>query len=368
MELARRLRVRMVDRLERVCAGAWREALLAVPRHAFVPDVIWHGTSKGYLPLCRTDDVDAWLGLAYADLPLVVQVDGGAPAGPLGRCATSTLLSPYDVLAALSTVDIQPGMRVCEIGTGTGYTAAVLAHRLGAENVTTVEVDAALAQDARRRLRSAGLGAVTVVHGDGAELAGGLFDRVLSSATVREVPYSWVRRVRPGGLVVTSWGTPYHAAALLRLTVCDDGSAGGRLGCQTHCEWLRAQRADATLAVAGCEAGLSRAGSTMLDIEDVGADHHACVAIGLRVPSCASVFIPPDDQWFVDPASGSWARLHIRSRGAPHIVNQYGPRDLWDEVEAAYDWWLASGRPSAGSWRFTVMPEGTTVEPAPAPV
>jgi protein-L-isoaspartate O-methyltransferase len=62
---------------------------------------------------------------------------------------------------------VEPGMRVLEIGTGTGYTAALLAHQLGAHNVTTIEIDPDLAARARAALATAGYGEVTVICGDG---------------------------------------------------------------------------------------------------------------------------------------------------------------------------------------------------------
>lgn len=305
--------------------------------------------------------------MAYADRPLVVQVDDGRPRG-VGRYASSTLLSPHDLVGVLSALDASRGMRVCEIGTGTGYTAAVLAHRLGADQVTTVEIDPNLAWPAVRRLRSCGYH-VAWPATDGAKGCRemGPYDRLVSSATVRQVPYAWVEQVRPGGLIVTGWGTPYHGEALLRLTVHDNGTATGGIVGATRCEWLRGQRVDAVLRVAEWEASLARTGTTTLDVTDIGADFDVCVAIGLRVRGCASVYIPPDDQWFVDPGTGSWARLHLRPRGT-HLVNQYGPRGLWDEVERAFRWWHGNGRPPASAWRFTVTPTGTTIdEPACVP-
>lgn len=70
---------------------------------------------------------------------------------PLGQLPTMVAI----MLAAL---DVQSGMSVCEIGTGTGYNAALLAERLGAELVTTIEIDRQLAARARKALSDAGYG------------------------------------------------------------------------------------------------------------------------------------------------------------------------------------------------------------------
>jgi hypothetical protein len=103
-------------------------------------------------------------------------------------------------------------MRVLEIGTGTGYNAALLACRLGARNITTIEIDPALTAHACHALTTAGYGEVSVVTGDGTHRhpAGVPFDRVISTANVTRVPYAWMAQTRPGGQVLTPWGTPYY--------------------------------------------------------------------------------------------------------------------------------------------------------------
>lgn len=112
----------------------WRTALAAVPRHEFIPDTMWidnNDEGPALVPLHRDDDPDRWLELAYSDDAVITQIDDGHPAGP-GLAGM--------MLAAL---DAKLGHRVCEIGTGTGHNAALLARRLGAEHVTSIEVDAA---------------------------------------------------------------------------------------------------------------------------------------------------------------------------------------------------------------------------------
>ena len=82
----------------------------------------------------------------------------GIPPGPgqRGRYVTSSASQPNVVALMLKALDAQPGMRVLEIGTGTGYNAALLAHRLGAPHVTSVEIHPDLADHARRALMSTG--------------------------------------------------------------------------------------------------------------------------------------------------------------------------------------------------------------------
>jgi hypothetical protein len=185
------------------------------------------------------------------------------------------------------------------------------------------------------------------------------------TATVHRVPHVWFERTRPGGVIVTGFGTPYHQEALLRLEVHADRTATGAVVATMECEWVRGQRIRPVLTVAEAEAAVASCGTTTLDLDDVAGDFDASFAIGARVPDCASVFVAPDDQWFVDGTTGSWAQfmtqLHLRAAGPPHLINQYGPRALWDEIEDAYRWWYGAGRPRAADWPITVHGDGATV-------
>jgi protein-L-isoaspartate(D-aspartate) O-methyltransferase len=135
-------------------------------------------------------------------------------------------------------------MRVLEVGTGTGYNAALLAELVGAGNVTTVEVDATLADQAGRALHAAGY-PVTVVSGDGTHgyPENAPYDRVIVTAGVHHVPYAWIAQTRPGGrLVVPFLGTFHPDSPLVVLTVREDGTAEGRFGGPGWFMPLRGQR------------------------------------------------------------------------------------------------------------------------------
>ncbi len=197
----------------------WRAALIEVPRHVFLPEVVWRQDRDAegdcdLVPLRRVDDPGVWLELAYANAPVTTQVDDGVPAG--GGCGfevSSSVSMPAVVAQMLGALDAEPGMRVLEIGTGTGYNAALLAHRLGAEQVVSVEVDPAVARHARCALDHAGFGAVTVVTGDGADgyEPGAPYDRVGVGHRGSRAGAARVGGADlPGGLVITPWGTPFY--------------------------------------------------------------------------------------------------------------------------------------------------------------
>jgi protein-L-isoaspartate O-methyltransferase len=367
--------VGLVDRLtaDGVLRPQWREAFLAVPRELFIPEMIWRYDGDDLVPLCRAEEPDEWLRRVYGPGHVVTQVDDGSPPGPgeRGRVVTSSASRPDIVALMLDAGRVEPGMRVLEIGTGTGYTAALLAHRLGPQNVTTIEVDPSLAEHARTALAGAGYGEVTVITGDGARghRGGAPFDRVLSTVAAHRVPLEWVAQTRPGGLVLTPWGTAFEPAGLLSLTVGEDGAATGRLVDTTISFMaLRAQRIPrATVAEVVRETDVPEVSETGLHASEVCHDDAAFV-IGLRLPHCQFEYVPPtsDDGswwvWFLDRESRSWARFDYQPGADSYLVRQFGPRRLWDELADVYQWWERAGRPRADQWRFTITPDGQRVD------
>ena len=165
----------LVTRLRR--AGALTDpqieaALLAVPRQFFLPGV---PPSQVYRD---------------ASLPLKHDAQGNV-----------TIASTQPSLTArmLAQLRLQPGHNVLQIGAGSGYTAALI-RRKG----VAVEIDRITAEQARDNLQRALMGAVTVVEGDGA--AGyplrASYDRIIANATIWDVPQTWVRQLKPNGVLV----------------------------------------------------------------------------------------------------------------------------------------------------------------------
>ncbi|MEH6378971.1 methyltransferase domain-containing protein [Streptomyces sp. KLMMK] len=222
MELSSALRTELVERLR--AAGEltdprWRRAFAEVPRELFVP-VYYTGAVGGYRRLSGGDPDplghENWLVGAYADEPLATRVRDGE--------LISSSSQPSLMARMLSALNVQDGHRVLEIGTGTGYNAALLAHRLGDGNVTTADLDPEITASARDHLTEAGFHP-EVVTGDGALGCPwrAPFDRILATCAVSRVPPAWIAQTRPDGLILAPLAT-----GLLALRVADATHAEGR--------------------------------------------------------------------------------------------------------------------------------------------
>ena len=115
----------------------------------------------------------------------------------------SSSSQPAIMAEMLEQLALEPGLRVLEVGAGTGYNAALLAELVGPEgSVTTIDVDAEIAREARRALRTAGRRARVVV-GDGRDgvPARPPFDRIVVTASADEIPPAWAGQLVEGGLL-----------------------------------------------------------------------------------------------------------------------------------------------------------------------
>jgi len=161
------------------------DAMRAVPRHLFVPE--------------------ARRPQAYSDDPLPIGYD-------------QTISQPYIVAFMSQALDVQPTHRVLEIGTGSGYQAAVLSRLAG--RVYTIEIVAPLADRARRTLADLGYQNIEVRTGNGylgwPEHAP--YDRVMVTAAPDEVPPALVQQLKMGGLMAIPVGTGEQQLLILRRT------------------------------------------------------------------------------------------------------------------------------------------------------
>jgi protein-L-isoaspartate O-methyltransferase len=297
----------------------WVEAFAATPRHLFTPEVIIT-TPNGYRLLSGDNSASRqeWLSAVYSDESLVTQgkphaagylLSSGEPLRvPTGSSSMRSLMARM-----LEALGIEDGMRILEVGTGTGYNAALLSHRIGEDNVVSIDIDPCLIDQAARRIAQLGY-TPTLVAGDGAAGAAehGPYDRIIATAAVPEIPIAWVQQLKPGGKILANLRGDLAGGTLCLLSKEDDDD-GFRflLQLQLHAaQTLWRGRAFDPVTRSERDAVLATA------------------ADGSRAEACTG---QEDD--------GS-------HRVVQHRVVQTGPRRIWDTIEATFRLWRDIGQPA----------------------
>jgi protein-L-isoaspartate(D-aspartate) O-methyltransferase len=187
---------RLVDELKRkgdLRDPTFEAAFLAVPRHLFLPNV----------PL---EEV-------YKDDAIPTKRD------PDGRIVSSSS-QPTMMLIMLEQLRLRRGHNVLEIGTGTGYNAAIMQHIVEDEGrVTTIELDIDVARQAEENLQRALMRQILVVTRDGAQgyPPRASYDRILVTAGIWDVTRAWVQQLRPDGILVAPlWLDAFQVSAAFR--------------------------------------------------------------------------------------------------------------------------------------------------------
>ncbi|MDI3542861.1 MAG: protein-L-isoaspartate(D-aspartate) O-methyltransferase [Candidatus Atribacteria bacterium] len=173
------------------------QAMQEVPRHEFVPENLQNQ--------------------AYDDIPL-----------PIGY--GQTISQPYIVALMTENLQIVPGCKVLEVGTGSGYQAAILA-QMGCQ-VYTIEIIKDLAEEAEKKMKKLGYHNVMVKRGDGylgwEEEAP--FDRIIVTCAVDHLPPPLLAQLKEGGKMVIPVGPPWSVQSLWIVEKTEDGITTRDLG------------------------------------------------------------------------------------------------------------------------------------------
>ena len=333
-------------------------AFASVPREAFVPD----GFQRRDGGWVRPTDPD-FLATVYRDDVLITKVDGKVPI--------SSSSQPSLMAIMIMALDVTPGMRILEIGAGTGYNAALLAS-LGAK-IISIDVQEDVADRARAALARAGIAGVRVEHTDGyAGVPGDRFDRVIVTVGVGGVSPLWLEQLDPGGFVVAP---VKHAGTHPVLAVA--GPPGGPV-----------------TATVICSSGfMQAAGPLSADHPGAFPDPVTTGALEELTVFAPARFDPPlpedayRDLWY---ASGAWNRRTTHATVSSASSREQNCLALLDDTRAGgavllpdgsvlaggekapdyaaaavevLDRWLDAGRPPLRAWRITLTRTGDPAAP-----
>jgi protein-L-isoaspartate(D-aspartate) O-methyltransferase len=194
------------------------------------PQPLPHEKMKFQLGLRQRGISDQAVLKAMGDVPremFVASLDRGHAYRdtPLGIACGQTISQPFVVAYMTEQLDVQPIHRVLEIGTGSGYQAAILS-RLCRE-VVSLERYRTLADRARLALAELGCANVEVLLGDGFDIPEtlGTFDRIMVTAAMEELPPALLERLEPGGVLIAPVGPQDGRQTLVRMVRGADGFA-----------------------------------------------------------------------------------------------------------------------------------------------
>ncbi|MFJ8301253.1 methyltransferase domain-containing protein [Streptomyces sp. NPDC094447] len=348
----------------------WEAAVAETPRHPFVPRWYeWVPGADGRVVRDGAADPGSWLDAAYSDTTLVTRVgslhaDHAEPGAVVtAGSSTSSSTLPSLVLGMYRHADFTDGCRTL-VTTGTGYGTALACRYLGADRVTSVDIDPYLVEAATDRLATIGLRPETAVCDLTQGPLPGEFDRIVSTVSVPTIPAPWLEALRPHGrLVTTITGT----GLILYADKTPDGGAVGYTAFDSA-SFMAARHGDDyeetvpasvwTDAESGDgEESISRHLlvyvpdtyniRSMLQLQIPGIEHRRQSRDGIH-----TVFMAHPD--------GSWVRAHAASYQEHVTVHQGGPRRLWDPLESILDRLNWVGELPVYGARVTITPDGET--------
>jgi protein-L-isoaspartate(D-aspartate) O-methyltransferase len=357
--------VRLADQLHAsgdLRTPAWHTAIAETPRHVLVPTV--YEPQEQFYGSCtdvRLNTADH-LELVYSTTTLITAV---VPNKYGSLMAVSSSTKPDLMVRMLETLDVREGQRILEIGTGTGYNAALLAHRLGEDNVFSVDIDPELVATARRRLASIGRHPHLAVR-DGADgwRQHAPYDRIIGTCAVRRIPWAWYDQLTPGGQLLVDF-KPQGGNLVLLERKADrlEGRFIARYGAfmamrqhdnhdrphppwQPELPWDR-ERTTITPAEPSGVVWFLRSVLSTTQLRrrytfDAQNRQPTAVRLAAADGSCCEVDLTPE-------------------RNGTRTVREGGPTPLWRKIERAYQQWRDWGEPGWDRVGITVRPQAWTV-------
>ncbi len=335
----------------------WCAAFRDVPRHVFVPYFFTPRTDRPGWDIVEPPDRQ-WLASVWSNKPLITQLNGDDTLADEVRrgeavdgVSTSSSSAPSLMALMLQALDVHDDQHVVEVGTGTGYNAAVLSHRLGPDHVTSIDVDPGIVERARARLATLGYAAHLVA-------ANGLagcperqpFDRIIATVAIPRLPVAWIDQVGDEAKILFPLDRRNSGGIMALLTVHGATAEGHFLPDYGGFMPVRQDRHDAALTAfweIQDHEGTQRVTTVPHEIiTDEG--HPFEFFAALMTGGYDSMSFTPNNggptQTWLAQGNGSWVCHTTDPDGTLH-VRQDGPQRLWDIIERVKALWDGLGQP-----------------------
>lgn len=338
---------------------AWVAAIAATPRHLLVPAAFQQQADGSWQEI---DTSGSGLELVYSAATLVTEIDDS------GR-AISSSTKPDLMVRMLETLDIDDGHRVLEIGTGTGYNAALIWHRLGTGKVFSIDIDidTDLVTAARTRLASIGCYPQLAAR-DGIEgwPEHGPYERIIATCSVPRIPWAWAVQLTIGGklLADVKLGTGAGNLALLhryrdRLEGRFTRRWAAFMGMRHESDTDLSRTPKAEISQQRVTSAPTQPWNThrevwllaCLSLPD-NLRYGYTLAPTTRTPRAATLSAP----------DGSWCEIDLSTADdGTRQIREGGPTPLWVAVEHAYQRWLQWQQPSWERFGLTITTDTQVV-------
>jgi len=370
-QLARPYAEALVDALKsegKLSSPIVEAAFKQVPRHPFIDHFFLLERKDRWMQWQQVQpstvqNTDAWLRAVYANQPIVTAFDEY-------NTPTSSSSSPDAMALMLEELQLNPGMRVLEIGTGTGYNAALLADIVGdPHNILTVEIDDALAHRAQRILDQVTGEGITVYAGDGLRgyASGAPYDRIIATGSYHKVPLDWLDQLCPGGIIVMNLRGHLGACAFLKIVKVGPGRVayGTFLAGSDFMELRDAQYpsyrvTDLVARYLGRPTVVQRTFTCAEFDLALLWDHRLEFQLQLSFPEMyfTSVEVDPMCPCLIDTASDTMLVFRPAERQGEWLVEIKGQEQVWNRVAQAYRRWVDTGGADIDAYRLEIDASG----------
>ncbi|GAA2313254.1 hypothetical protein Scani_79210 [Streptomyces caniferus] len=356
-------------------AGPVREALLALPREVLMPQAYVRRSALDERPprwdlldWSKPGDREELLAVLYSGESVPIQHNAESLLGRTGRARSGGVITSMSTVMSLTAsllqeLDLRPGHRVLDIGTGAAVTAAVACHICGDTGVVTLDRDQHIAVAAQARLGALGY-RPAVVSGSGEDgwPERAPYDRIFVSFALPCVPGALVDQLAPGGRMlmhITTTSPSWPALAVI--SRCPDGRVSSHLRAVEFAHRAGHGRKQIFLSAAFRERITARSAGS--------AEARAFRSAGVPPSDEARGFwlaldaLHPglvrhrgvDDLVIGAPGCGSWMAARPDKTGT-WAVTASGPRDIWAEIRETTVRWRVAGEPEV--YRLELEPDG----------